>query len=441
MLLYALETIDHQLGDPFVEDLEEIIVTIYDKADSGQLTDNAKLFKTDIPKRIETLIKSRFNLSVVMDDTLHHYLPAAIIPFSSDYLSQNSHTTELLDSKFNEVFNFNNIYKHIQAIDKEKKAYYRRIHNRTGYVDRRRVWVSGYLADVKHYLIMNFWVLKQLGLTPREVVGVVLHEIGHAFKGLTNHHRLMSNNLAIVESLNELNDNNQKRALYVFKRHFGKDDIMAADLDTDGPVTDFYPVLAKTYLGSLESQLIDNKYDETTFEASADSFAARFGVGKDLVSGLHKIHVVGGHVVYDNRLAYFSLLAVEILVTAAALILFGPIGVALFLLVVLFFSGTHNQHMTYDLPVDRYTRIKQNIISGLKQKGLSAKFTKELLSQLEFIDGIIKKTQERKALSDFIANLILPGDRKSRYYIEVQKCIEHSLNNDLFVSSAKLSTQ
>lgn len=80
--------------------------------------------------------------------------------------------------------------------------------------------VGGYLADVKHILIINFFKLKMDGLSSEEVAAVITHEIGHAFDGLSAHYKMHTTNSAIMDTLNQLNENKTEKAFYTFKRHF-----------------------------------------------------------------------------------------------------------------------------------------------------------------------------------------------------------------------------
>lgn len=438
MRLFALEVIDYQHGDEYAGKLTELVDQVYEGIELGKYKVNADLFKTDIPNRLSRLIKDRFGLNVKMDTKLHFYLPAAIVPFSSDYLSGVSGTTEFVNSHFEELFGATNIYRHVKGIEKERQDYYKRIHNRTGYFNRKHARVGGYLADVRHYLIINFFVLKNYGLSAREVAGVITHEVGHAMEGLVNHYKLQTNNSAIMEVLNELNNNNTEKALYVFKRHFGEEAILEADLSKDSTVTDFYPVLASRYLGVLESQMLNSKYDETNFENLADNFATKMNLGKELVSGLQKIYVKQGMVYEDSRRRYFVSFLIQALIMALAMVVFGVFGIAFFVIVVLFYSGSSKGRMTYDIPTDRYNRIKHTIIKALSDPELPKEFVVDLIKQVEYIDKVISKSKNWVGLRDLIANFILPGNREVNRYIEIQQSIENSLNHRLFVRSAKL---
>lgn len=435
----AMEIIDYQNGDQFPIKLQAVIDEIYTDIDSGRVKSNQKLItETEHSKRIVKLIRDRFNLNVELDAVLANYLPAAILPFSGDYLASVNGVNGLTTSSLSELFGSTNIFKHIKAMEKTRDDYYKRIHNRNGFADTKHARVGGYLADVKHYLILNFFVLKDIGLTSKEVVATIIHEVGHAWEGLESHFRLMTNNRSIVEVLNDLNQNKPEKAYYTFKRHFGPEELEKASLSKDSTITDFYGPLAGRYISTLESQLINNKYDETNYENLADSFAVRFGLGAPLVSGLKKIFDHNGTTVANSVPCFFFLYFVEVMMFAMSLVLFGLGGLIIFGLVFAFFSGTHKQDMTYDTVHDRYNRIRNGIIRNLKDKNLPKEYTEDLLRQFVFVDEILSKSNNMKGLMTLIADYIKPSAREVVYYVKVQQTIENSLDNVLFVKSAQL---
>lgn len=435
----AMEIIDYQNGDQFPVKLKAVIEDIYSEIDSGRVKNNQKLItETTYPKQIVKLIRDRFNLNIEFDAVLANYLPAAILPFSGDYLSSVNGVNGLTTSTLAELFGSTNIFKHIKAMEKTREDYYKRIHNRTGFVDTKHARVGGYLADVKHYLVINFFVLKEIGLTPDEVASTVTHEIGHAWEGLESHFRLMTNNRTIMEVLNDLNKNRPDKAYYTFKRHFGPEELEKASLDKDSKVIDFYGPLAGRYLSTLESQLINNKYDETNYENLADSFAVRFGLGASLVSGLKKIFDHNGTTSINSVPSFFFLYFIEVMMFAMSLVLFGLGGLLIFGLVFVFFIGSDKEDMTYDTVHDRYNRIRNGVIRNLKDKNLPREYAEELLRQFFFIDEIMSKSSNMKGLMTTIADYIKPSAREAVYYIKIQKTIENNLDNVLFLKSAQL---
>lgn len=439
MKTLATELIAYQNGDRFPDQLKDLIERIYDEIDAKTYKGNKELLeRSAYPAKIEKLIKDRFNLTVLFDKELAEYLPAAIVPFMSDYLTEASTLNRISSSTFGSIFGGTNIFKHVKQLTKEKEAYFKRIHNRRGFVDRKNARVGGYLADVRNYLILNFYTLRGEDLTPDEMVDIVLHELGHAFVGLETHHRLSTTNSTIAGILDDLNNHQTDRAYYVFKKTFEPKDLDKAALGGQKEITDFYGKLATTYLGELSSQMHNAKYDETNYENLADSFANRFNRGKHLVSGLHKLHLKYG-AVQESRSLYATLLFLDILSNALLLVLCGWYGAVLAAFLVFVVCNDSATTMTYDFPRDRYNRIKNGIVHNLKNPHLPKALVKDLLTQYRFIDEVVEKSMEFKGVLPYLADYILPNNRENNYYRHLQTNIENSLNSILFVKSAELS--
>lgn len=439
MNAFAFELIHYQNNDKFPERLTALIENIYKDIDNKKYKNNKELLaKSSYASDVVKLIRDRFNLNVVFDKEFSEYYMAAVIPFMSDYLSGSIALNNLGPKVLSDLFSGINIYKHYQQIEKERESYFSRIHNRKGFIDKKNARVGGYLADVKHHLLINFFSLKAEDETPSEVTAIIVHEIGHAFTGLEAHHKLQTGNATIMDVLDNLNRNNHDKAFYTFKKRFDEKDLEKTSMENNKEVTDFYGKLAKTYLGELDSQLINNKYDETNFENMADSFAVRFNLGRDLFTGLHKLHARYGMVTQKTSFFYWSLLMIEFLIYAILFSMMGPASVAMVALILLAFTNLPAGHMTYDDPMSRYNRIKNGIVNNLKNEKLPTDVVKDLLDQFTLIDSVMKNSMN---FEDLVTKIFGPLDfvnKTDNYYIRLQQSIENSLNNKLFVSSAQL---
>ena len=435
----ANEMIHYQNNDKFPERLTAIVENIFKQIDSKKFKNNRELLtKSEFAPLIQKLIRERFNLNVEFDAEFSEYYMAAIIPFMSDYLSSVSSVNNLGPKVLSDLFAGINIFKHYQKIEKERESYFARIHNRKGFIDKKHARVGGYLADVKHYLLINFFMLKAEDETPAEVAAIILHEIGHAFTGLETHHRLTTGNATIMDVLNNINKNQSDKAIYTFKKNFDAKDLEKAALDNNKEITDFYGKVANTYLGELNSQLINNKYDETNFENMADSFAVRFNMGRELFTSLHKLHERHGMVTQRTSMFYWTILMIEFLLLSIQFIILGPAVMGVVALILLAFTNMPAGHMTYDHPVDRYNRIKNGIVNNLKNDKLPYSTAKDLIEQFLLIDSVMKHSTEFKGIVDTLFDPLDFVNRSDNYYIRLQQTIENSLNNILFVKSAQL---
>ena len=437
----ALELINYQNNDSFPIKLTAYIREIYRLIDSKEYTSNKSLVsKSSIIKDIDNLIKSRFNLNVISDSRLSKSLDAAIIPFLSDYLLRINNRSKDTIKDVN-MIGVNKLYEYINKIQVEAKKTFKEMDNKTGYVDLKNARVGGYLSEVKHYLIINYFKLKNYGILPEELTAIILHDIGHAFNGLETHHRLTTTNSTITDILNEISNNKIDKAYYIFKTKFKEKELEDAALGKDDNIKDFYSKLASSYIKKLDSHILNSKYNETNYENLSDSFATRFNVGKDLVSGLNKMNIKYWKAIYNNKFFYSILIFLDLLLSLSIISAHGLVGgiIGILILSLLFGVVISSSNMTYDFPIERYNRIKNGIINNLKNRDLPNELVIELLEHIEAIDNFIKRTDYFKPIYSIIGEYINPIAFNNNYYTKLQQNIENTLNNILFVKSAKLS--
>lgn len=436
----SLELIDYQNNDPFPGKLAKPVEGVYKEIDNKVYMDNKTLIeKSTYIKDIEKLIKDRFNLNIQFAKTFHVISPAAIIPFFGDYLRDLNGLKGLGSDLVSKLFSgFNDFMQENNAVEKERRELLNRLHNKKGYIDLKNARVGGYLSEVKHYLIIDFFTMKRLGLTERELVAVILHEIGHAFTGLEYHHKLEKINSTIADILDNINKNKMDKAVYIFKKNFSKKEFENISANSKSEIYDFYGALALTYLDEIKTQMVDSKYDETNFENLADSFASRFNMYKELVSGLDKVLRVYGQVFDNTPSQYATVFIVEILLFALYMVLFTPIGGIIAAALFITMNKSDIQVMVYDNPKDRYERIKNSLINNIKNINMPEELLKDLLEQFFFIDQVVQKSGYFESIYKKVADIIFTSNRRANYYIKIQQDIEKGLNNKLFVSAARL---
>ena len=438
----ATELIDYQNKDRFVTECENLVYRILDEVGNDPYNDTTRkvILKSENVKKLVTLIRERFNMNIVLDPELHQFTPAAVWCFFGDYLRDYQNLNKLGSGFFSDLFGFSSVQKHVNLIEKERKEIYKSLHNKKGTIDLKNARMSGYLSEVKHYLIINFHCLKnQLGLTAREITAVILHEIGHAFTGLEYHFKLEKTNATISDIMHELNGNNVEKATYIFKREFGEKEFKDLMLNETSTRYDFCGALARKQLKSISTQMVNDRYDQTNFENLADSFATRFQVGKELVTGLNKIHVLYGQVTTGGAFLYYSITLLLWIWECLFIALTGPIGIVYAGLAIFLIYNDNFNELTYDSPKDRYNRIRNGIVNNLKRSDIPDDVKKDLLEQYQFIDDIIKGTKGFKSICERISGLLLSVNRNNSEHIQIQQTIENGLNNELFVKSAQLS--
>lgn len=448
MKFLSTEIIHYQNNDSFPEKLDDIIEKIYQEVDNNIYTSNKELIqKSSHVKELVTAIRNRFNINLQIDiDLLPISFAAIYLPykeFNLDITTIDSFSVKNLFKFLLNMDDFNKLINRLQELHKEKKELFKKLHNKSGYINLKYAKVDGYFKNIPCYLILDFYTLKELGISKEETTSVILHEIGHMFSILENHYLLEKYNISLFNVIDEINNNNIEKAEYIFKSQIATEEEFSSYLKTSRKRTDLTNYIAISYLNKINSQILNDKYLETVSESQADEFVSRFNRGKELVSGLSKLDIRFATIYENNKFTYILVSFFQLLFSGLLLMPFGITGFiigTLILFYCLFNSSLDKVDMTYDLPLDRYNRIKNSIINNLKNTNLPKEFTKELLEQFQFIEEIVNTYVNNRYILTSLTSYILPTAREVKYYIDIQQKIEKNLNNTLFVSAAKLRT-
>jgi hypothetical protein len=206
-------------------------------------------------------------------------------------------------------------------------------------------------------------------------------------------------------------------------------------------------------MGEIEKQnhkdsiMGNTTYDVSSFEALSDNFAARLGLGKELATGLEKIYRAYGAMEYNLKARiiitifdYFTLNTILLL----PLIMTGGIfsaffGITLILQIYSRLDGRDHNNV-YDKLTTRYKRVKEQIITYIKDVKLPPKDAQRAIESIEHIDKMMAEVSEYKGLVPIIFNLIDPASRASLKAKDVQGKLEMLAANDLYVKAAKIRT-
>ena len=434
---HALETIDYQHQDRFPRELTALVQDIHSVAGRGKWSENTTIIASHPARlKIEQLVLQRLGLRIEFQKYLPSLTPAAVIPYFGDHYRHLQGATGL----FKELFSFSarGVTQEVGVLEKERKKLLKQIHGRTGFVNTRLAKVGGYLSELKHYLIIDFVALKSLGLSAPEVCAVILHELGHAFDGLEEHYRLQSTNRAILDSLDQLYSRGEAKSVYRFKTKFDAKDFESAMHSSQTERQDFSTELAMQYLQEVRSQMPNAKYDETNFENMADSFATRFGMGAELSSGLDRIYKQTGQSLSPRGAMLTVAWTVDVLSMALLFTLIPVWGSIVYVVVVSYLTRISASHMTYDEAPQRINRIRQTLVSALKDPHLPVELTRALLAQLDAVQVVLSDTASYQAILSRVGDAVFSDARADRYYVDLQRSIESQLANPLFVQSARL---
>ena len=289
-------------------------------------------------------------------------------------------------------------------------------------------------------------------LTVQEITAVLLHELGHGFYACEYSNRLDTNNQVLANVSEEMFSKKENKDLVYIYKELKKinEDVKESDIEDIINGKNIIPSLTffKIVIGSVKSNISNDKYNETSFEQLADNFSNRFGYGRPLVSGLQKI--IG----YSRGLEYallitttiqflinlkdiFKILLLTIATPTATLILTLVYLIFLFL-VVMFFIGEGRKDYTYDNIIRRYKRIRNDIVEELKDQSLNKESVTLITDTISEIDKVLLNMILPENVYKKITDIVLPHHYKAKGSINEQQLMEDLISNDIFIKSIQL---
>lgn len=428
-------------NDDFGSKIEEIVNNIYNKITKVNSPTDKNYISESIDSDIvilKDLIFKRLGLKVKII-TNSFFNTAAIIPF---YANQNH------------IF-LKDWYKGGLDTEENHDKIFNKLKNRTeikGTVDTDKVKVSGVFSEFENQLFMNFEYLIKNKLTVAEITAVILHELGHGFYACEYSNRLDSNNQVLAEVSKEIFSKKENKDLVYIYKELKKINENVSESDVEDIVSgkNIIPSLTffKVVIGSVKSNISNDKYSESSFEQLADNFSSRFGYGRPLVSALQKL--MG----YSLPIQYFILIAftieymrmLSIILQKLLLVITAPVASAflsLFLtitvfLTIMFFIGEGSTDYTYDNIIKRYKRVRNDLVERLKDDSLNKESAALLTESINEIDKVVLNINIPENVFKKVVNLVVPYHYKAKGSINEQQLMEDLLSNDLFIKSIQL---
>lgn len=301
-----------------------------------------------------------------------------------------------------------------------------------GWVDLENSKIGGVFSKTTCYVHITLGCLNNL--TSAEITSIILHELGHVFSYFEYLGTNVSRNLALVAVTEDLfEDNNNIRRVRLVESVRAQ-----LELDVEADAVARAPnkkaaltLLLDANIQSIRSEMGSDYYDQTAWESQADLFATRHGAGEYLVGALAKMTPKTSSTV-NFVLGEFIFVAANI--SLLILTAFAWIGRLIFIIL------TANSVDLYDKPERRLQRIREQVLGELKDKTLDKDRVKEILSSLKTIDKALEGYKDRNGVLDLIQLILIKGKRNDQRQRELQVKLEKLAYNDLYISSAKLSS-
>ena len=321
------------------------------------------------------------------------------------------------------------------------------------HIDLDKGRVSGIFSEYETPIYMGYYAIRSMRLTPREIAAILAHEVGHCLVAYEMAFRTVRTNQILAAASKAAAGGDKGQYEYVLKTAEEVLDLKSGMFDeikeTKDQKTVMTVIMGKAERKTHDDSLMGNTtYDITTFEALADNYAARLGLGKELVTGLEKIYRKFGAAEFSSgaRIAATMLDIYSVVSMIGAVIVMGsnPIMGALYLglnmlgLYARLDGRDHNN--VYDKLTIRFKRVKEQIIQYLKDKSLPAADVKRSLESVAHIEKTIAQISEYKGFLPAIFNMVDPASRAVNSARDIQQNLEAMVANDMYLKAAALRT-
>lgn len=323
-----------------------------------------------------------------------------------------------------------------------------------GFVDLKNFRVSGDFSLMKSTLYIspeliygNFYKASN-----EELAAAVCHEIGHAFSYFALAAYTYSAVMPMIGMVNRVLKTNNTEELTVVLKEWNDEPTNLTTVDVKELSSKNKEVVVTAIVGNytrdFKSIMRHNSYEQINAEYLADKFAARVGAGAYVVSMLDKIYSAHGtrakmslNQFIFNELMLAIPLAFGIALNVA--VGFGVISAVVvsainYMLTLAGLDYTNNSDGTYDTELNRYRRIREDMVSMLKDKKIDTAIGARIRTDIKQIDNILKDYNEYKSVIASVLDYIIPSRRRIGIQTEYYRELEKLGNNDLFVSAYDL---
>lgn len=425
LLREALETIQFQ-SNSFGRELESIVQEIRNENLNLKQIDESVL-KTKLSKCIKD--NTGIKITIVFNDS---GLNANIYPiFNLGHIFLSDAETEA-SSNLSKKF--------IDKIRSQKEHFT---------VDIKTGKVGSFFGDIDNIIFLSYIkFLMNPKFTIREVVSILLHEVGHGWTALEYTSRLVRTNQALASIAKEVFEPNEPtKTKFKLKLYCDYLDEKSDSLDELINVTNnevICTVIIDKFIKNKKSELGTAYYDSVSCEYLADQYAARYGYALDLVTALQKLSSLLNGSKDMRSYVTARILEINILMSLMAITTttLGIGGLLVFVILGLNYikESSKTEIRVYDKLKVRSKRIKEQLIQNLKDRTIDTSKTNELLTSFESINKAIDSMFEYESIIEKLALFISSRKRDEKAAMQLQRDLEELASNSLFVKSAQLRT-
>lgn len=315
-----------------------------------------------------------------------------------------------------------------------------------GWLDRKNSMVYGFFQKLPFQVTIHRGCFDSKRISAGGLAMIVLHEIGHVWS--------MFEAIAMVDSSCVILRDFVRGAMAIeepelrvrFVDKFNKENgtHIANDktLLTDAKEPELLVLAYQDLVESGRDEFGSTIYDMRTWESLSDQFAARHGDPVELAQALSILLSNN----YDDRKYFrgnFLFYFMEVLKTLfIAISLAGNIVTLNFLNVFLITAMLSMSpfERRYDKPKERIGRLREELISRMKEKGLPKEISVRLDADVKMVDDLLKDINNNDTFFEKFWLMLSPWTRAQKRKTETLKDIQALFNNDLFVEANKLNS-
>lgn len=329
------------------------------------------------------------------------------------------------------------------------------------FVDIKNFKIGGAFKDVKVELFLDpsmMWdtAFSPVVLTPAEVSAVILHEVGHMFSYFALAAHTYSINLPMLGTLNRIANTPDTEKVEIILKEWNDSDNTLTKVDVkelagkDKQV--IVTALVSNQVKDTKTLMKQREYEEVNAEHLADKFAVRCGAGAEITTALNKMFVVYGTrqtrdtigYLFSEFMAGFSLFITVGWIVGTLTTTLNPVTTPIMLMLGCFgiftvlAQNTNSGGGTYDTDINRFGRMRNDMVSMLKDKEIDKAVGKRIRDGIATIDKVLSKYKENKSIIGMLGDMVIGPHRRLLSQTEFYKELEKLSANNLFVAAYDL---
>lgn len=314
----------------------------------------------------------------------------------------------------------------------------------TGWVDRKTGKVHGLFSKLEVKIYVGTSGLLDTEFTPEYIAGILIHELGH----VVSYYEMLSYNTSTswairyaIEAIHGTEGDSKEAVVTMSKLAdiLSVDDVKRKELlEARNKKEAITLVILDEATRAIKSDLGTTLADLTGFEFVADQFAVRHGAAAALANALNLLYRKANDPSAYSRSRFLVVQAAKVtyVILSTAITLGTVLPVAFILARNLASSETYGN--TYDNPIERLKRIRNDLVQGLKQSP-DRELSQRMLADIQSVDAVIAQTKQFTSVFEVVSKLLFtPLRLKRKQQSRIQE-LESLFNNPLFIRQAQLS--